>query len=90
MPFIIVPYPPSINGVRLTERESDIIFALADNRPHSVEEIMDIILPKGCIPLTAPASLVGTIVCRLNRKLVGCKITNDHRHRYRLVSVYSY
>ena len=81
---IIIPYPPSINGVKLTERESDIIFALADNRPHTINEIIDTIYPKGAKALNAPASLISSIVGILNKKLVRCKITNDHRHRYRL------
>lgn len=37
----IVPYPPSINGVRLTVRESDLIFALVDGRMHSKDELAD-------------------------------------------------
>ncbi len=81
---IIIPYPPSINGVRLTERESDIVFALADNRPHTVDEIIDIIYPRGTKALNNPCSLISSIVGVLNRKFVGCKITNDYRNRYRL------
>ena len=81
---IIIPHPPSINGIELSERESDIIFALADNRPHTIDEIISTIYPKGTRILNSPRALVSSIVSRLNKKLIGCKITNDYRSRYRL------
>ncbi|KKN03643.1 hypothetical protein LCGC14_1105710 [marine sediment metagenome] len=83
---IIIPYPPSINGVRLTERQSEIIFALADGRWHSAEQIIDIIYPTGAIRPTSCINLIASHVCALRKIIKHCRIENDHRSRFRLIN----
>lgn len=72
--IIIIPYPPSINGIRLTERESDIIFTLADGRYHATNNIVDTIFPVGAIPWDRPNSLIRKAIYHIRKKLINSSI----------------
>lgn len=72
--IVIVPHPPSINGLSLTPRESDIVFALSDGRSRSHDELADLLCFSGAADGIEDRS-IDYHVRKLRRKLSAVGLT---------------